>query len=64
MVENVKVKGKTIKADWDGLTLENIKLLRNKKKVLVKDGLPFVPAFLIAFLVYSFLLEWIMGFLV
>jgi len=64
LVEDVKVKGKVIRADWDGLTLESIELLKGKKRVLIKDGLPFVPAFLIAFLVYSFLKDYLMGCLV
>ena len=50
LADDIKVKGKVIKADWDGLSLENIKLLKNFKKVKIKEGLPLVPAFLIAFL--------------
>jgi len=61
LVNDVRVGKKTIKADWDGLSLEDIKLLSNKKKVKIKDGLPFVPAFLIAFLIYVFLREWFLG---
>jgi len=57
-------KQKTIKADWDGLSLENIELLRKRKKVLIKDGLPFVPAFLIAFVSYVFLRDWFLGFFI
>ena len=64
LVNDVKVKGKTIKADWDGLSLENIKLLKKKKSVEIKEGLPFVPAFLIAFFLYAFLKEWLVGFFV
>ncbi len=59
LVEDVRVKGRIIKADWDGLSSENIKLLKNKKKVKIKEGLPFVPAFLIAFLLYVFLRGWL-----
>jgi Flp pilus assembly protein protease CpaA len=62
LVDDVKVKGKTIKADWDGLSLEDIKLMKGKKKVKIKDGLPFVPAFLIAFLGYVFLKGWVLEF--
>jgi len=64
LVNDIKVKGKVIKADWDGLSLEDIKLLKNKKKIKVKEGLPFVPAFLIAFLMYVFFKEWFIGFLI
>jgi Flp pilus assembly protein protease CpaA len=55
LVRDVKVGKKTIKADWGGLSLEDIKLMKNLRKVKIKEGLPFVPAFLIAFISYSFL---------
>ena len=64
MTKDVRVKGKIIKASWDGLSLDDIKLLKNKKKVEIKEGLPFVPAFLIAFLLYSFFKNWFVGFLI
>ena len=54
LVDDVKIKGKTIKANWEGLSKENLKLLRGKKQIKIKEGLPFVPAFLIAFLIYTF----------
>lgn len=63
LVDDIKVKGKTINADWDGLSLEDIELLRKKKKVKIKEGLPFVPAFFIAFLIYILLKDWVLGFL-
>ncbi len=50
----VSPKSEVIRADWDGLSLEDIEVLKGKKKVLIKEGLPFVPAFLIAFLGYGF----------
>jgi Flp pilus assembly protein protease CpaA len=53
----VNKKIKTIKPDWEGLSEEelnfikrNIKGMKNKK-VLIKEGIPFVPAFLLAFLI-------------
>lgn len=62
LAEDVKVKGRVIKAKWDGLREKDLKLLRIKRKVKVKEGLPFVPAFLIAFIAYAifrgFLLKW------
>lgn len=53
LVHDVRVPGKIIKSSWDGLTKEDLKLLRNKKKVKIKEGLPFVPAFLIALILYN-----------
>jgi Flp pilus assembly protein protease CpaA len=60
-----KEKGKrkkiVVSADWEGLGLEDLKLLRGKKKVLIKEGLPFVPAFLIGFILYGFFGGWVLG---
>lgn len=48
----VRIGRKIIKPTWDGLTKKEIALLKKaKKKVLVKHGLPFVPAFLLTFIV-------------
>jgi len=42
-----------IKSNYDGLTLKEISLLRkHKKSVLIKGGVPFIPAFLINFIIY------------
>jgi Flp pilus assembly protein protease CpaA len=55
LLNNIKAKGKTIKANWEGLTKKQLAFLRRLKgKVKIKDGIPFVPAFLIAFLAYIF----------
>lgn len=52
LAENVRVGNKMIKASWDGLNSEEIKLIRkHKKRILVKEGIPFVPVFLISYLV-------------
>ena len=64
LVDDIKVKGKVIKADWDGLSSGDVRLLKEKKKVNIKEGLPFAPAFLIAFLGYVFLRSWFFGLLV
>lgn len=56
LYKDVKVGKKTIKASWDGLTKDDIIFLRkNKKKVLVRHGIPFVPVFLISFLILVYL---------
>ncbi len=52
LYENVKVGNKIIKSSWEGLSEKDILLLKKfKKKIKVKYGIPFVPVFLIAFLV-------------
>lgn len=52
LYKDVRVGKKVISAEWDGLNREEIKLLRkNKKDVLVRHGIPFVPVFLIGYLV-------------
>ena len=61
LVDDIRVGKKVVKADWDGLSLDDIKLLKSRKKVKIKDGLPFVPAFLIAFLAYVFLKGWFLS---
>jgi Flp pilus assembly protein protease CpaA len=48
--EPVKVRGKIIKPYWEGLSEEEVKLLRKVKKIKIKQGIPFVPSFLIAFI--------------
>jgi Flp pilus assembly protein protease CpaA len=64
LVKDIKIGRNVIKADWDGLSLKDIELLKGKKKVMIKEGLPFVPAFLIAFLLYVFLKEWFIELLI
>ena len=51
--KEIKIKSKIIKPPWEGLSEEEIDFLKKnyKEKVLIKDGVPFTPAFLIAFLV-------------
>ncbi|MBI5065441.1 prepilin peptidase [Candidatus Woesearchaeota archaeon] len=53
VVEEIKYKGKTIASPRGlGLTLEQInKLKKLNKKVWIKYGIPFLPSFLISFLV-------------
>ncbi|MCU0642026.1 MAG: A24 family peptidase [archaeon] len=50
-VSDIHVAGRVIKKSVHGLSWNEIKLLRKaKKKVLIKDGIPFVPVFLLSFL--------------
>jgi Flp pilus assembly protein protease CpaA len=60
--EDIKIGRKVIKADWDGLDLEDIALLKKRgKKVTIKNGIPFVPAFFFGFLAWWFFKGWVFG---
>jgi hypothetical protein len=51
LYRDVKIGKRVIKANWDGLTKEDIRLLHKRNKlVLIKRGVAFGPAFLISFL--------------
>lgn len=54
---NLKIGRRIIKARWDGLTKEEIKTIRKKyKKIMIKEGVPFSPVFLISFAIFVILL--------
>ena len=56
LYQDIKIRGKMIKAKWGGLNSREIKLLRKYKRyVLIKQGIPFVPVFWISFLVWIYL---------
>jgi len=57
-IENdIKLKNYTVKKTVHGLSMEDIKRLRKaKKQIMVKEGIPFIPVFLMAFLVMGFFL--------
>ena len=52
LYKNLKVRKKLIKAKWEGLKKEDIKLIKKKyKTILIRQGIPFTPVFLISFLI-------------
>jgi Flp pilus assembly protein protease CpaA len=56
LYKDIKVKGKLIKANWEGLSKSQIKFLVNNcrgKKIYIRQGIPFVPVFLISFVVWG-----------
>jgi len=56
LCQDLKIGRKIIKKSWDGLTKEQIKLIKKKfKKIEIKQGIPFVPVFLISFLILIYL---------
>lgn len=56
---NVTINGKIIRKNFAGLTFKEILVLRRSgKKVLIKNGVPFAPAFLFAFLGFLLILRY------
>lgn len=52
LYRDVKIGSKKIKANWNGLTKKDIRLLKkNNKKVFIRYGIPYIPIFLISFMV-------------
>lgn len=55
LYKDLKIGKKIIKAEWSGLTREQIKEIRGKyKKIEIRQGIPFVPTFLISFLIFIY----------
>ena len=55
LAADVKFGKKIIRKSWEGLSLAELERLRKcKRQIEIKEGIQFAPAFLIAFLVYSF----------
>ncbi|MBS3071028.1 prepilin peptidase [Candidatus Pacearchaeota archaeon] len=51
LYRDIKVGKKVIKASWEGLTKKDINEIKKKhKSVMIRQGIPFVPVFLISFL--------------
>lgn len=58
LYRSVKIGSKTIEASWDGLTKKDIALLKkNKKFILVRQGIPFAPVFSFAFILFFILVQ-------
>jgi hypothetical protein len=58
LVSDVRVGKRIVKVDWGGLNDKTLGLLKKYKgKIKIKNGIPFVPAFLIAFLLFWFFKE-------
>lgn len=59
--KDVKIGRKTIKASWDGVTKKEIRLLRkSNKKILIREGVPFSPVFLVSFILLLVMYNWIL----
>lgn len=56
LYKDVKIGKKVINANWDGLNKEDIELISKKyKQIEIKEGIPFIPVFLITFVIWIFL---------
>jgi Flp pilus assembly protein protease CpaA len=50
LYKDLKIGGKIVKANWNGLSKKEIDLIKKSKKdVLIKYGVPFAPAFLVSY---------------
>ena len=69
LYKNVKIGKKLIRANWDGLSGDEIRMLvRARKKVFIRQGIPYTPVFLIAFLILNYVVlftefSWVISFL-
>lgn len=53
LYKEVKVGNKKLHPTWDGLSKKDITLLKkHKKEVLIRQGVAFIPVFLISFIIY------------
>jgi hypothetical protein len=60
LYKDVTISGKVIKARWEGLSEEEVKFLKKTKNVLlIRQGIPFSPVFLISYLllIYIFMTQ-------
>lgn len=62
LLDDITVGSKKIKATFDGVTKEELALLASKKKIRIRDGIPFVPGFFFAFLLYYFYADFILSY--
>jgi len=60
LYERIKVGKKFIEPSWEGLSTKDIKLIKSRyKEIKIKQGIPFIPVFLISFLALMYL--WFSG---
>ncbi len=58
LYKDIIVNGKRIGAKWDGISKKELKLIKDycRRKILIKQGVPFTPGFLLGFIVLIYLL--------
>jgi Flp pilus assembly protein protease CpaA len=58
LYKDVRVGKEIIKSNWEGLSKQEIKVLRRlEKDVLIREGIAYVPVFLISFISWIFLIN-------
>lgn len=57
LYKDVKIGRKVVKATWDGLTEEDLKLLKKKDFVYIRYGVQFAPVFLISFILLGLIVK-------
>ncbi|VVB80080.1 Preflagellin peptidase [uncultured archaeon] len=56
LLKDVRIGRKIMKTSWEGLTLDQIKVLKkSNQKIKIKEGIPFAPVFLISFVLFFIL---------
>ena len=57
LYKDIKIGSKIIRANWEGVTPKQLKLIKKrcKKNILIKQGIPFTPGFLIGLIILLFL---------
>lgn len=60
LYSEIRAGRKRIKPDWQGISKRELSLIKKhcsgRKKILIKQGLPFIPVFLISFILFFVLL--------
>ena len=64
LYRDIVVKGKRIKANWEGVSKKELRWIKKhgRRKILIKQGIPFTPSFLLAFIALI-ILSWKFGIL-
>ena len=64
LYEDIMVGGKRIKSNWEGVSAKELRLIKRKcrKRILIKQGIPFTPSFLFGFVGLLYLV-WKFGWL-
>ena len=49
LYKDIKIGGKKIKSTWEGVSKKELAIIKSKcrKKILIREGIPFTPSFLL-----------------